>query len=177
MSVSDAKVDDLRSLMAALPAGEDLPLLVLKGHLVVEQLLNHYIEVISSNPKPILELKRLAFGLRARVAQSMYVKDKTLDQVMWTPVRQLNELRNSIAHELEPKELQRQVDDFITRYECPGAWRPDEYESGSRVVKLRFAIAGLHKTMAGFITLMRLNRMAYGSLFTPDEILQEDAEK
>lgn len=177
MKQARANVDDLTRLIAALPAGEDLVLLVLKGHLVVEQLLNHYIDVVSPNPKPILELSRLGFSMRVRIAQSLYHHDDDIDKILWTPIRQLNQLRNSIAHELEPKTLEQQVDALIKGYDQPGAWRPPEFVKGSRIAKLRFAIAGVHQFLAGMITVMRLNRAMYGTPFAPNDPVEKERGK
>lgn len=80
----------------------DKTLLVLKGHLLVEQALRSYIYKRVENPKK-LENQQLPFASLLVFASSLE-SDAAIDWI-WTPIDKLNKLRNRLAHNLAPKKI------------------------------------------------------------------------
>jgi hypothetical protein len=148
---SDPEIEEIRHLLAALPNAQDVHLLVLKGHLIAEQLLLGYINACSPNPTPILTDERMSFAVRSRIAESLREPSEFATLHLWEPLRRLGKLRNSLAHQLKPTSLEKQVDGLIQLYEASKGWRPREYRQGSPTVKLRYAIVGIHQFLAASI--------------------------
>ena len=81
---------------------DELAMVVLKGHLVIEQVLTRIISkyVHHSNYVP-----GLTFDNRVRLARSMSLDQA--DNSMWNLILAVNQLRNKVAHSLESKERQK----------------------------------------------------------------------
>jgi hypothetical protein len=81
---------------------DDIPLIILKGHLLIEEQLNTLVENLARDPKSIRKA-RLRFGQLARVAQGLtYEKNTTW---LWSAIDELNTLRNRLAHRTEPGDI------------------------------------------------------------------------
>lgn len=96
--------------------GDDLALVTLKGHLIVEGVL--FAVVAESLPGPIyLEKARLTFFQLMHVARGMHCSPLVRDDI-WDLMGELNALRNALAHNLEPKGITPKVAglwDFVVR--------------------------------------------------------------
>jgi hypothetical protein len=147
--------EDLQNLLNQLPSGDE-SLIVLKGHLIAEQLVRRYIEILSPNPTPVLELNRLSFATLVTIARSCSKANVGIQDLVWIPLGLLNTLRNWMAHDLDEKAHAKHIDRLIQNYESqPGAWRPKDYRQGSRVVRLRFAVVAVLHALTG--TVMALH--------------------
>ena len=94
---SEARIERIK---AHLPEGKDLALLVLKGHLLVEEGLNELIAAACAEPKYILDGKKpLSFNVKTRVARALC--GHMLHQGLWPLIDTLNMLRNDLAHNLD----------------------------------------------------------------------------
>jgi hypothetical protein len=82
-----------------LPETDDPTLVVLKGHLVIEELLHSLAAGHCANPNSLAKA-RLTFGQVTYVAQALL--QLPADAPWWEPVLALNKVRNSLVHELEP---------------------------------------------------------------------------
>lgn len=90
---------------------KDLDLIILKGHLIVEERIN---EVLEKKLKPNLfkKVKDLRFPTRLVLLQIVVNFDKTFDQ-FFEAVEKLNGLRNKMAHNLESPELEKRVKEVV----------------------------------------------------------------
>jgi hypothetical protein len=88
----------------------DRVLVVLKGHLLVEELLREYVEMHVRDPGPLLDA-RLTFHQCLCLARAF--DDDPLREKLWLVIEKLNSLRNKLAHSLEPKDVERSVREFI----------------------------------------------------------------
>lgn len=103
-----------------LPSVNDYSLIVLKGHLLIEEQINQIIE--GSVPFPDCLPDDLTFSKKLALAKSLH-RDSVPPGV-WKAVTTLNRFRNDFAHELEPENIEDRIDAWakIARTEVtPGA--------------------------------------------------------
>lgn len=97
----------------------DLALMILKGHLVIEQQLTSILAHHVQQPTALADA-RLSFSQKLAVVRAMCPR-YTID--VWEFPRLLNTLRNDYAHELEPPKLEHhltQLRDLADRYRSKG---------------------------------------------------------
>jgi hypothetical protein len=103
--LSDAAKKQLEKLHAHMTYIDESALIILKGHLIVEEALG---EVISRfvHHSEYLEGSRLTFAQKLAIARTMSLDDHVHE--MWPMVTAINSLRNSLAHSLDsPKRAER----------------------------------------------------------------------
>jgi len=95
-----------------LPA--ELSLIVLKGHLLVERsltsIISHY-----AQPKADVASLRLGFTHKVKLAKCL-VPSFLIPQQLWSFVDLLNQVRNDLAHNLEPKNLDKRFESLRTMF-------------------------------------------------------------
>lgn len=89
-----------------MPHTDDVSLVVLKGHLLVEEMLNELARNVFPNAR-YLDDARLSFHQLSRVVRSA-VRAKSRDSC-WDLIFALNSLRNDMVHNLEPPKLKRRL--------------------------------------------------------------------
>lgn len=98
-------------LSEILKSEDDLISIVLRGHLVVEELLYSAVAAHCVTPdylsKANLRFRQLMALLRA------LEKLPTFSDWMWRSLSELNSLRNALAHQLESVDLNARVDRFV----------------------------------------------------------------
>ena len=102
---------DFLKFWAHLPwSSQDETLIVLKGHLLVEDLMR---EFCASKVKKETELEkaRLSFSQVTYLTKAL----KTFDEPswVWAAVEKINILRNRLAHKLQPSDYETLRDEFI----------------------------------------------------------------
>jgi hypothetical protein len=101
-------------LIRHLPKAQtDFSLLVLKGHLLVEEEINDFLAVHWRNPAAVKKL-RLTFFERMSILRALLEPGRN-DKAMWEAIDTLNSLRNALAHHLASPKVQALVDDFNKR--------------------------------------------------------------
>lgn len=98
--------DAVERFQKHMPKGRDLTLLVLKAHLLVEAELNEVLELILRNPDALYRA-RFTFIQRLRVLEATS-PDPNISHLAFA-ISALNELRNTLAHQLEPSEVERKA--------------------------------------------------------------------
>jgi len=106
----------VREILAHLPESKDITILTLKGHLIVEQLLIQMVESAAINPTPLKALNRLQFSTRVTFAESLVNFSSERPGGIWPLVRMVGKIRNDIAHQLQPKKLNEDIEKFIGLY-------------------------------------------------------------
>lgn len=96
--------------MSLFPHGKERELVILKGHLLIEEQIRLIIDSKLSNPK-VLKEARLTFDQTICLAQSLIPEDS--DKTYWKAAKKLNNIRNKIAHKVEQKGLIHQIEDFV----------------------------------------------------------------
>ena len=125
----------LARVMANLPISHDPTLTILKGHLLVEEQLNAAVAVRVTEPKYLLDA-RLEFDQLLSIAKAVYFR--TEDSWVWGGIKKLNLLRNLLAHNLEPPELDTKTKELVKLVEDHMGTLP-----GSSPDRLRASIAML----------------------------------
>ncbi|WP_144007160.1 hypothetical protein [Pelomonas sp. KK5] len=90
-----------------LPETDDVTLTVLKGHLVVEELLYAIAEEHLENPQ-YLSKARLSFAQLLYVVRALNFIP--LPEEAWQGMVELNALRNALAHKLQPKDVTERLE-------------------------------------------------------------------
>ena len=91
------------------PKGDPV-LTILKGHLLVEELLREHLNKMLPNPKAIEQLD-LSFNDCLCLVKAHH--NQPFLRWLWEAIKKLNILRNKLAHNLEPKGFKDSIKDFI----------------------------------------------------------------
>jgi hypothetical protein len=168
----------VREVLQEIPESEDITIITLKAHLVIEQLLIQMMKVAAIDPEPIAELTRLQFSSRVLLVQSLMPKsvvDSARHERIWALVKKLGKIRNDIAHQLRPKNLETEILGFIElairqfgpRIVPPvhpvnrpnvthdNYYIPIELRRGSLAMKYRNAVASTARYLAGTLGATR----------------------
>ena len=94
-----------------LPREGDASLIVLKGHLLIEELLYSLVSSAATFPAA-LEDGRLSFLNVASVAKALFFEER--EAHYWEAIFALNALRNAFAHNLDPPKREEQLRRFGT---------------------------------------------------------------
>lgn len=90
--------------------GKDLDLVILKGHLLIEEQVKEIVREKLSNPGA-LNIDRMTCHQAICLAQALlpigYKKE------FWSATKKFNELRNNIAHKLTQEEREAKTNKFI----------------------------------------------------------------
>ena len=141
--LSDSDKDTLELLAKLgqhLPIANDLDLLVLKGHLLVEEQIVDFIKRKATNPEHIISIQ--STHIRILIAESL--RELNSEPLLWAAVKSLNALRNKMAHNLEPPDFEEKVRTFVVEAEnmnpevIPSDSLDDELH-----MHLRFVIAAI----------------------------------
>lgn len=90
---------------------DELTVAVLRGHLLLEEQLQRLLG--SAAPAPaFVEEANLRFPQLLQLVRA-FLPDETLELV-WRSLRELNGLRNQLAHRLEPRDLEARVNAFVS---------------------------------------------------------------
>jgi hypothetical protein len=165
----------VREILRELPEGEDVIILTLKAHLVIEQLLIQMMDVAAVNAEPLKDLNRLQFSTRLALARSLFRPVARNNDGLWALVKKLGKIRNDIAHQLKPKKVDEEIETFIDMFIRAFGARvvPPVHEvhrdivtkdnflissqlrRGSMYDKYRHALAGTAQGLAGALSVLR----------------------
>ena len=97
-----------------LPDTDDMSLLVLKGHLLIEESLNDILIDIGECPEYINKA-RLSFYQKIQLLRAFHGTDVSGDntEMPWLALERINSLRNKLSHHIEPKDLNKNIEQFI----------------------------------------------------------------
>ena len=102
-------VDMKFRVMKHLPTS-DLSLIVLKGHLLIEELLYTIVQSsLTAHPASIVDA-RLSFYQLAQIAMAATYEERLAN--VWNAIFAVNKIRNTLAHNLEPKNLEKVIRAF-----------------------------------------------------------------
>jgi len=103
--------DDLKQWVKNnLPSDSDIELIVLKGHLLIEECLNSIIDAAKLNNSCLGNLD-LNFYKRVILVNTLCWKSP--EDKIWNFILQINKLRNDLAHNLDSKKRERLILDVI----------------------------------------------------------------
>ena len=88
----------------------DRTLVVLKGHLLIEEMLREFVSKHFHDRQQLADA-RLTFYQCLCLARA--IDADPLREKLWRTVEKLNTLRNKLAHSLEPRELEKHIKEFV----------------------------------------------------------------
>lgn len=155
--------DHLERLVSFMkPATDDPTYLVLKAHLLAEEVLLRFIERQAYRPR-FLSDARLGFAQLVALSRSFHRYNKE-DWWAWAALKKLNSLRNLLAHNLEPQDLRDKIVDFSV-FVADGIGATTDAEIGKEYERL--ATGGMHPFVLAVVALHATICAALG--FDPEE--------
>ncbi|SRR6266480_2106137 len=106
--------DEVYKRFARLMPTNDLTLIVLKGHLLVEEQMDKFIESSLGEAAGPFDSIGLQFKRKWKFAKQLH-RPRDLFPEIWGSVNELNELRNAIAHNPEVADLAQRCAKFVER--------------------------------------------------------------
>jgi hypothetical protein len=94
------------------PSDADELLIILKGHLLVEFMIRSFVQRRMLNPDA-LSSARLSSYAMISLAEALCLPNGE-PKWLWARVKELNALRNKLAHNLKVEGLRKQIDDFVS---------------------------------------------------------------
>ena len=108
-----AKVDSAR-LERLLPTSGSLELLILRGHLLVEEALTELISTRCYRPEMLLECQ-LSFFQKLQLVQAMLSVVGLMEPDVQF-LRGFNRVRNILAHTVEPRDIEARIDSLLAEF-------------------------------------------------------------
>lgn len=93
-----------------MPEDDDISLIVLKGHLLIEEMLLDLASLALEHPEYIKKV-RLSFHELACMVRALISENS--DDKCWEVILKINSLRNKLAHKLDPPDLQRCITEIL----------------------------------------------------------------
>lgn len=149
--------NSFKRFLTHLPRSDDLTLIVLKGHLLIEEEINGILRMRLAEPKALFDA-RLSFSQRLAVLKALSGHDSE-EIFRFAAIEALNGLRNQLAHNLEPKDIEKRVAAFLHEFEDPEMG--EEYSQQSTGQRLKRSVAFLCGMLAGWqrtVTSLQIKR-------------------
>jgi hypothetical protein len=126
----------------------DVSALVLKGHLLTEELLRDFLKRRMTTPQHLLEA-RLQYRQCIFLARALTISPQSW---VWPGLEQLNTIRNKLSHALEPTKLDETVNQFVrlAQRHVPDGKFPEEMHELWPPIGL--AIFTLYSELSGQLT-------------------------
>jgi hypothetical protein len=113
--VNDIDEVDLKRLTDHYPIGADMTLQVLKGHLILEETLRELLDALLTTPSALKGEKGASFSCHHVICLVHAMAPPPVNGVawVWASAKQLNNIRNELAHKLSPAGLDSKVQTFV----------------------------------------------------------------
>ncbi|WP_299492121.1 hypothetical protein [uncultured Shewanella sp.] len=143
----------LERLMDILPFNLNADLTLLKGHLLIEELLSELLKVGLKHDNP-LEINPNNMKFSAKLNMCWFLNRGKLPDSVWIYIKKLNSLRNSMAHEIEPKGIHEKINNFSQSVLIESKWEYGEYNDNHLLPAIVWLDVNLYSL------LHKLNRLA-----------------
>ena len=143
-----------KHLLAHLPVVKDPTLVILRGHLLVEELLDEVLKAWLKDPS-VLPDARLTFHQKMKLSKGIISGNG--GGFTWKPVDLLNQLRNKISHRLSPHDLELKIDEFL-KCVYPEDYSEIPSDIYSKSKAMRKAIIFHCAFLSGMIDVLKLMR-------------------
>ena len=144
-SHAEPREDAYQRFRRLMPKTQDLTLIVLKGHLLLEEQLQHFLDDLSRKPQALSDA-RLTFFQRWRLMQAITGHSHSDNIVRF--VDGASRLRNRLAHHAEVLELEQAVDGLLNTFYEDEFYPP--VSKRQRATELRNAFALTVAMVSGF---------------------------
>lgn len=134
-------------LVKLLPRGVAYDLVLLKGHLLIEELLTEILisSLNKSNPINIKIGNATNFNQKLNLCWALNKND--INETIWESLKELNSIRNSMAHEVEPKGIDEKINKFSTKVLNNSKFKPSYYKGD----ELKFSLSWLYLVLSSHI--------------------------
>ena len=143
-----------KHLLAHLPIVKDPTLVILRGHLLLEELLDEVLKAWLKDPS-VLADTRLTFHQKLKLSKGIISGSR--DGFTWKPLDLLNQLRNRISHKLSPHDLELKIDEFL-KCVYPEDYSEIPSDIYSKSKAMRKAIIFHCAYLSGMIDVLKLAR-------------------
>lgn len=146
-----------------MPKTDDLTLVVLKSHLLIEEQFNELIDWLFVNPKA-MRARGLRFFDRINIVRACFAPTDRA-QGCFDLVERLNTIRNKIAHHVEHPDVERLIDEFIRDVDI-SAYKEQwaEYESRTVAARLSIRAALIYSRLLAIRTVAPQGVIRYGTI-------------
>jgi hypothetical protein len=137
----------IERVLQHLPRSDDLTLVALKGHLLIEELLDEIIWAHCKSPESLEEVE-IRFPAKIKLVLAL-TGTRELSKI-WSLCEKLNSLRNSLAHKIEHPATQKKLNAFFAGFGNDFDWRPttnDAHDLWSGIAILIGAIQGVRNPL------------------------------
>ena len=142
---------DLRRFIEKMSEVDELSSIVLKGHLLMEEMVTRAIEFYFFHGE-LLDGARLSFSQKLILVQAASTDQH--ENSMWNLISAVNSLRNEMVHSLERPKLQPRLNDLRAKYfnECPedAALQADEHLLRNVVLLCMGFLSGVEREIERF---------------------------
>ena len=106
----------LQRMIDHYPASADITLQVLKGHLILEETLRDLLDTLLINPNALKGKKGISLSYHQIIClvHSLIPIPLNSHSWVWVSAKQLNGLRNNLAHKLAPSGIEKKLNSFIS---------------------------------------------------------------
>jgi len=122
---NDVYFDNLEQFYATLPKDGDLTLLILKGHLLIEQQIRSFVFCHFPNQKALKAQKWDADRLIS-MGRAYCEENCAKTMAVWDCFKKLNSIRNHMAHRLDGTGLDHKISDFLKTFEPLKVWGTED---------------------------------------------------
>ena len=145
-TITDRQLEAFKRFILRLPHGQDVDLIILKAHLLIEEQVNALLQERLRNFQVLLSEERFESVYRIRLAQAFFERD--FQPWLWHALLQLNKLRNRVAHSIDPKGREQIMEDIVNT--VPGTGGKDNRPAQER---FEYALWSLHEAVSSFVEL------------------------
>ena len=110
-SITAHEIEAFRRFVLLLPRERDPTLLILKGHLLIEEQIRKIIDERVEKPEVVAEAQLDCFQAIC-LAEALCANSSNLS--LWKSLRRLNNLRNDIAHKIDDKGLEDKMTHLVS---------------------------------------------------------------
>ena len=98
------------------PADADITLQILKGHLILEETLRDLLDALLVNPNALNGKRGISLTCHQVIClvHSLTPAPFSSHSWLWASAKQLNSLRNDMAHKLAPSGIEKKLNSFIS---------------------------------------------------------------
>jgi hypothetical protein len=144
-STHDRVRKEVQRLHIHLPEEGETELVILKGHLLLEELLRKYIDKHVKNPEALKDAK---FEFHHCLAIARALAGDEIRGAIWAAIKQVNSIRNDLAHQLEPRKLEDKIQSLKSHMRAAEAKKKEFDEDSKSLGELRYVFIILYIDLA-----------------------------
>lgn len=130
------------------PSTDDEIVTILKSHLLIEEQLRKLIHIELVKPEALSD-SRLTFHQILSIAE--YLHWYKGSEWLWTSIKKINKIRNTLSHELEPKNLKKEIKTLIKLIENECSQRVKKELKNLSNTKLTITIGLVYSYISAYL--------------------------